>query len=216
MVVFAAILGRVAGFDRQMGPVRYAVFVYAGVVLWTFFAQSVSRSSQSLIASSRLITKVYFPRLIIPAAATGACLVDLAIASSLLGVMMVWTGAAPSANVALLPVFLALTIVAALGVGTLISALTVAYRDFRYVVPFMMQLWMFATPALYAKGLGERWDWLAAVNPMNAIVAGWRACLLEEPFAWGPTAVSATAALVAFMVGVAYFRGAERHFADII
>ena len=217
MVVFTIFFGRLAGLDQQTGGIPYPIFVYAGLLPWTLFSQSVGRSSQSIVGSSRLISKVYFPRLIIPAAATGACLVDFAIASSIIVVMMVCYGIALSAHVLAVPLFLALTVLAALGVGTLISALNVAYRDFRYVVPFMMQLWMLATPAIYAKGLlPQRWQWLATANPMNAIVDGWRSCILGEPFDWASIAPAALLVLVAFAVGVAYFRRAERWFADII
>ncbi len=217
MVVFTIFFGRLAGLDQQTGGIPYPIFVYAGLLPWTLFSQSVGRSSQSIVGSSRLISKVYFPRLIIPAAATGACLVDFAIASSIIVVMMVCYGIALSAHVLAVPLFLVLTVLAALGVGTLISALNVAYRDFRYVVPFMMQLWMLATPAIYAKGLlPQRWQWLATANPMNAIVDGWRSCILGEPFDWASIAPAALLVLVAFAVGVAYFRRAERWFADII
>lgn len=217
MIVFTIFFGRLAGLDQQTGGIPYPIFVYAGLLPWTLFAQSIGRSSQSIVGSSRLISKVYFPRLIIPAAATGACLVDFAIASSIVVVMMVCYGIAPSAHVLAVPLFLALTVLAALGVGILISALNVAYRDFRYVVPFMMQLWMLATPAIYAKGLlPQRWQWLATANPMNAIVDGWRSCILGEPFDWASIGPAALLVLVAFAVGVAYFRRAERWFADII
>jgi lipopolysaccharide transport system permease protein len=217
MVVFTVFFGRLAGLDQRAGGVPYPVFVYAGLLPWTLFSQAVSRSSESLVGSAQLITKVYFPRLIVPAAATGACLVDFAIACAVLVVMMLGYGMTPPAGAALLPAFLLLTVLAALGIGTLISALNVAYRDFRYVVPFMMQLWMLATPAIYAKDiLPARWKWLGAANPMNAVGDAWRSCILDEPLDWASIAASAATIALVLVLGLAYFRHAERQFADVI
>jgi lipopolysaccharide transport system permease protein len=217
MVVFTVFFGRIAGLDRTTGQMPYPLFVYAGLLPWTLFSQSVMRSSQSLVSARRLVTKVYFPRLLIPAAATGACLVDFAIAAGLLGVMMLSYGAAPSAALAATPLLLVLTLGTALAVGNLVSALTVSYRDFRYVVPFMMQLWMLATPAIYARSLlSGRWQWLAALNPLNAVVEGWRACLLAGSPDWPGIALAAAMIAVLFVVGLAYFRHSEARFADVI
>ncbi len=216
MVVFTVFFGHVAGLSKQV-EIPYPIFVYAGLLPWTLFAQAVTRSSQSLVGSARLVTKVYFPRIIIPFAATGACLVDFAVASSIIALMIAFSPAVGlSRTVLLTPVLLALTLMAALGVGTLISALNVAYRDFRHAVPFMMQLWMFATPAIYARRLPERWQWLAAINPMNALIDGWRACVLGGAIEWRAVAVSAALLSVVLIVALAYFRRAERWFADII
>ncbi len=217
MVVFTIFLGRLAGLDQRTSGLPYPVFVYAGLLPWSLFAQAVSRSSESLVASSQLVTKVYFPRLIMPAAAVGACLVDFAIACVLLAAMMLAYGIAPPAGALLLPAVLVLTVLAALAVGTLISALNVAYRDFRYVVPFLMQIWMLATPAIYAKDvLPARWQWLAAANPMNALVEAWRSCALGGRPDWAGLGGAAAVIAVALVAALAYFRHAERRFADVI
>ena len=217
MIVFSIFFGRLAGLDRATGGIPYPAFVYAGLLPWTLFSQSVARSSESVVGSSALITKVYFPRLYIPMAAVGACLVDFAIASAVLLGIMFWYGIAPTTGAALAPALLALTAAAGLGVGALVSALNVAYRDFRHVVPFMLQLWMLATPAIYARDiLPGNWHWLTSLNPLNGLINGWRSCLLGGTQAWEELLVSAAAVLLAFAVGVAHFRRTERQFADII
>jgi len=217
MAVLSVFFGRLAGFDQRTGGLPYPVFVYAGLLPWTLFSQSVSRSSESLIGSAQLITKVYFPRLVLPAAATGACLLDFLIACTVLAGMMLAYGVAPSASALLFPAFLLLTVAAALGVGTLVAALNVAYRDFRYVVPFAMQLWMLATPAIYAEDLlPARWQWLTAINPMNGVVQGWRSCILGGRFEWTEIGVSAAVVTATLALGLAYFRRTERQFADVI
>ena len=217
MIVFTVFFGRLAGLDKGTGAIPYPVFVYAGLLPWMLFAQSVARGSQSLVASERLITKVYFPRILIPSAAVAACVVDFAVASLLLAAMMLWHGIAPTIALLTAPALLALTLSVALGMAMLVGALNVTYRDFRYVVPFMMQLWMLATPAIYAKGLlPARWEWVAAVNPLTGIIGGWRSCILGDAFDWAGLGLSAAVTALLFLVGCAYFRRAEQGFADII
>src|SRR3990170_5667977 len=159
MVVFSLFFGRLA--QMPSADVPYPLFVFAGLLPWTFFSNAITAAGQSIVGSQNLVTKVYFPRLIIPMGAVGAGLVDFAITLGVLIVMMLFYGVYPGWGLLLVP-FLSLgLVVAALGVGTLLSALTVAYRDFRYVVPFMVQLWMFATPAVYmhAETIGNpRWQ----------------------------------------------------------
>jgi len=217
MVVFTLFFGRWAGLERGM-ETPYPIFVLAGLVPWALFSQSLSRSSQSVVSSANLVTKVYFPRLLIPTAATGACLVDFAIGVLILAGMMAAYGVVPSVAVLLLPAFILLVLVAAVGVGALISALNVAYRDFRYAVPFIVQTWMFLTPVIYPVSvMPERWRWLLALNPMTGALKGFRACLIPEvAFDWPNIGLSAAVAVISFVFGLAFFRRVERRFADII
>jgi lipopolysaccharide transport system permease protein len=165
MVVFSVFFGHFGGLDTRTGDVPYPIFVYAGLLPWALFAQALGRSSESVVGSSNLITKVYFPRLVIPRAVTGACLVDFAISFAVLVGMIIWYGIVPSAAVVLLPAFIVLTVVAPLGIGTSVSALNVSYRDFRYVIPFLIQVWMFATPVVYPVTIvPQQWRWLVSLN----------------------------------------------------
>jgi lipopolysaccharide transport system permease protein len=217
MIVFSVFFGRLGGLDKQTGSVPYPIFVYAGLLPWTLFSQALGRSSESVVGSSNLITKVYFPRLVIPTAATGACLVDFAISFLVLIGMMVYYGIVPHAGVLMLPVFVVLVVVSALGVGTFVSALNVSYRDFRYVIPFMIQIWMFATPVIYPVTIvPERWRWVLSLNPMAGVIDGCRASILGTPFDWPNIGLSALVAIVFFVFGLFYFRRVERRFADII
>jgi lipopolysaccharide transport system permease protein len=217
MVVFSLFFGRVASSPSADLP--YPLFVLAGLVPWTFFSNAISSAGQSVVGSQNLVTKVYFPRLIIPAGAVGAGLVDFAISFGLLLAMMLFYGVSTGWGLALAPVLALGLMMAALGVGTLLSALTVAYRDFRYVVPFMVQLWMFATPAIYlqAEGaLGPRSQALLPLNPAYGLIVNFRAAVLGGPFDHYALAVSGTVSLALLLAGGLYFRRVERGFADII
>lgn len=217
MLVFTLFLGRVAGDPGSSQP--YPLFVLAGLIPWTFFANAVSTAGQSVVGSQNLVTKVYFPRLIIPMGAVGAGIVDFLIAFTLLLPAMIWYGVAPGGSVAALPIAALGLLIAALGVGTLLSALTVAYRDFRHVLPFLTQFWMFATPAIYLQSpdaSGSRLAWLLPLNPAQGLIANFRRSLLGEPIDLYSMAVSLTVALVLLLAGCLYFRRVERDFADII
>jgi lipopolysaccharide transport system permease protein len=217
MVVFSIFFGRLAGLGAKTGGVPYPIYVYAGLLPWTFFANAIGTCGNSLVGSSNLITKVYFPRLIIPLGAVGAGLVDLGVSFGILFAMMIYYGTALTWQVLLLPLFLAGTILAATGTGALLAALTVAYRDFRYVVPFLTQLWMFVTPVIYpASIVPERWRWLFALNPMAGLIDGFRAALLGRRLDWPHVGISIGAACLLFVVGALYFQRVERRFADII
>jgi lipopolysaccharide transport system permease protein len=214
--VFALFLGRAAGVAA--GIEHYPLYVFAGMIGWAFFSNVVLSAGNSVVANERLVTKVYFPRLIIPLSTVGVGLFDLAVASGLLAVMAAYYGVAPGWSVLLLPAVVALLAVAAAGVGVLLSALIVAQRDFRFVLAFGVQLWMFATPTLYMApdALGpaaQRW---LPLNPAYGLIAAFRAAALGGPIDWYALGVSAAVAVAAAAVGLAYFRRVERTFADTI
>jgi lipopolysaccharide transport system permease protein len=215
MVVFTIFFGRLANMPSDGYP--YPVFVYSALVPWTFFANAVSNSSNSVVGSAHLVSKVYFPRLIIPLSAVGPGIVDFAVSSSVLLAMMLFYGVSWSFNLLVGPMLLLVIVFTALGVGTCLSALTVAYRDFRYVVPFMLQLWMFVTPVVFPVSLvPQQWRWLLYLNPMAGLIEGFRAVFLGTAFDLFGIGISAVVALGLFSVGVAYFERVQRRFADII
>jgi lipopolysaccharide transport system permease protein len=216
MVVFAVFFGKLGGLARHT-ELAYPIFVYAGILPWSFFAESVSQSSQSLIASANLLTKVYFPRLVIPAASVTGLLVDFAISLVVMACLMVLYRVVPGPGLVAVPFLILATVAAAVGAGTLLAALSVAYRDFRYVVPFLLQIWMFASPVAYPLSLvPERWRLLYSLNPLAGIIDGFRWSLLGEPLHGECLGVSVAMAAVLFLVGTVYFRRFERRFADIV
>jgi lipopolysaccharide transport system permease protein len=216
MFVFSLFFGR-AGMTT--GDTPYSLFVFAGLLPWFFFSNSVSAASQSVIGSQSLVTKVYFPRLFIPMGATCAGLVDFGIAFvTLLGMMLLY-GVLPGWGIVLVPVIALFLTVASLGVGILLSALTVAYRDFRFVVPFMVQLWMFATPSVYMQSediLSERWQTWLPLNPAQGLIAAFRSAMLGQTLDWYGFFVSAAVGVLLLVVGCLYFRRVESTFADTI
>ena len=216
MVIFTIFFGRLANMPSDGLP--YPVFSYSALVLWTFFATSLSFSGASLIANERLVTKVYFPRMIIPVAAVTACLVDLLVGSCLFLVLLPYYGIGLSGNLWALPVMVTIALCAAVGSGLLISALNVKYRDFRYVIPFLTQFWMFASPVVYpASIVPEKWRLLFCLNPMAGAIEGFRWSLLgTSGNPWPLVATSAISALVLLVIGIVYFHRMEDYFADLI
>jgi len=216
MVVFSIFLGRLVGVPSEGVP--YPLFAYAALVPWTFFANGVTQSTNSLVSNANLLKKVYFPRVVIPLAAIISSAVDFVPAFIvLLGLMLVY-GVIPTANVIWLPLLFVLAFVTALGVSLWFSATNVQYRDVRYLVPFLMQLWLFATPVAYPGSLvPEPWRTLYALNPMVGVVEGFRWALLDTPTPPGPMIlVSTMAALVVLVTGILYFRRMEDTFADLV
>lgn len=215
MVIFSIVFGQLAKMPSEGYP--YPVFVYAALLPWTFFSTAITASAQSLVGSAHLVSKVYFPRLIIPLASAGSGLVDLLVSTGILLLLMLWYGVGWSWNLLAAPILLAAVIFAALGVGTLLSALTVAYRDFTHITPFLVQIWMYVTPVVFPVSLvPPRWQWLLYLNPMTGLVEGFRSAFLGKPFDLAGLAVSLAVAVLLFAVGVAYFERVERRFADII
>lgn len=216
MAVFALFLGRMAGVGA--GVPDYPLFVFAGMVAWTFFANTVTAAANSVVANERLITKVYFPRLVVPLSTVGVGLFDLAIASGLLAAMALAYGAAPGWSLLLLPAAVLMLAVASAGAGVLLAALIVAQRDFKHVLTFGVQLWMFATPSLYlpAEALGPRARELLPLNPAHGLVMAFRQAALGGPIDWYSLAVSSLVGCALAVAGVMYFRRVERSFADTI
>lgn len=216
MVVFSLFFGRLARMPSDGVP--YPIFSYTALVPWTFFANGLSQSANSLVGSSNLIKKVYFPRLAVPLATVLSEAVDFAIAFTVLVGMMLYFGITPTVNVVWLPLLLLLAVTTSLGVGLWLSALNVQFRDVRYVVPFLTQFWMFATPIAYPSSLlDERWRTVYALNPMVGVVEGFRWALLGTATAPGPMiAVSSAVALALLVGGSIYFRRMERQFADVV
>ena len=216
MVVFSLFFGHLGKMPSDGIP--YPISAFAALVPWGFFANGLSQSSNSLVGSSHLITKVYFPRLIVPLGAVFSGIVDFLVAFAVLLVMMLYYGLLPSLNILWLPLFVLLALVTSLGVGLWLSALNVEYRDVRYVVPFITQFWLFATPIAYPSSLlHEPWRTIYGLNPMVGVVEGFRWALLRSNTAPGPIiAVSAAAALVILVTGAFYFRRMEKTFADIV
>ncbi|HET9696229.1 MAG TPA: ABC transporter permease [Terriglobales bacterium] len=215
MLIFTLFFGRLAKMPSDGIP--YSVFAYAGLLPWTYFASAVNNSANSIVGSSNLITKVYFPRMIIPAAAVLAALVDFAIAFLLLAVLMVYHHVAVTASVFLLLPLIAMLTVLSLGIGLLFSGWTVKYRDIRFALPFLVQVWMFATPVIYPASLvPQQWRWVLALNPVTGIVEGFRAALFGRPLPWDFLAYSGLFTLVILVYAAYSFRRLERIFADLI
>jgi len=215
MVVFTIFFGHLAKIPSDGLP--YPIFVYTALLPWQFFSNGIGSSGNSLVANSNLISKVYFPRMIIPAASLGAGCLDFLIAFVLLLAMMIYYGIFPGGAIFLFPFLMALVALAALGVGMILAALNVAYRDFRYVIPFLVQFWLFATPVIYPASLvPHQWRWLINLNPMAGLITGIRSSLLNLPVSWSDIWLSGTISVGLFVIGIVYFKKMERRFADII
>lgn len=216
MTVFSLVFGRLAGMPSDGVP--YPLFAYCGLLPWQLFAYSLTESSNSLVANQNLLTKVYFPRLVIPISVVLASLVDFSIAGALLALFMVYYDAALTPAVFLLPGFVLMAIGLSLGVGLWLSALNIRYRDVRYVVPFLTQFWLFATPVVYPASLvPARWQALYGLNPMAGVVEGFRWALLGTPPPSGSLLlVSICVTVLLLVTGALYFRRTEATFADTV
>jgi len=216
MVVFSVVFGRLAKIPSDGLP--YPIFAYCALLPWQLFSHALTESGNSLVANERLITKVYFPRLVIPLSAVLAGLVDFGIAFVILLGMMAYYGITPTAAVFILPFFLLLALGTALGVGLWLSALNVRYRDVRYTISFLTQFWLLATPIAYPSSLvPEPWRSFFGLNPMAGVVEGFRWALLGTAHAPGPMLVVSVASVFALLVGgLYYFRRMERTFADVV
>jgi lipopolysaccharide transport system permease protein len=216
MVIFTVVFGNFAKIPSDGLP--YPIFAYTALLPWHYFAQAISRSGVSVTGSANLISKVYFPRLIIPLSAAVAPLVDFAIAFAILLVMMAWFGIAPTVGMLALPLFLLLALATALAVGLWLTALDVRYRDVGYTIPFLVQVWMYASPVAYAVSLvPERWRLLYSLNPLVGVIEGFRWALLGTGNPdFGVMMASAVMVLALLSGGIIYFRQMERTFADVV
>ncbi|OAN38219.1 phosphate ABC transporter permease [Chloroflexus islandicus] len=215
LVVFTIIFGRLAGVNTNGIP--YPLFNLAGLLPWQFFANTVGQAANSLVGSANIVRKVYFPRLAIPTASVLAGVVDFGLSFLILLALMVWYQWPPTPAVFLLPIFLALAMITALGVGYWLSAINARYRDVRHATPFLVQLWLFATPVVYPSNLIEGyWQLLYALNPMVGVVEGFRWALIGTQPPSMLLLVSVTTAITIFFTGLLYFQSVERKFADVI
>lgn len=217
MIVFTIVFGTLAKLPSNGVP--YPIMVYAAMLPWQFFANSLSESSNSLIDNANLLTKVYFPRLIVPAGSVIVALVDFFISLVILFGIMAWYRYLPDVRMLLLPFFLALAFLASFGAGLWLSALNVKYRDFRYVVPFLVQFGLYISPVGFSSAIvPEKWRMLYFLNPMVGVIDGFRWAILGDAFPvyWPGLLLSASLTMVMFVGGLLYFRNMERSFADVV
>ena len=215
MLIFTIFFGRLAGVGSSGIP--YPLFALAGLVPWTFFSNAITASGNSLVGSSHLITKVYFPRLIVPAAAMLAGLVDFLLAFLLLCLLMLYYRVTLTVQIFFLPVLVVMTALFSLGVGTWMSALNVKYRDVRFALPFLIQLWLFVSSVILpSSSVPPKWRWLLLFNPMSGIIEGYRSALLGLPFDWTALSAAAVLTLLSLLYAIYAFARVERSFADII
>src|SRR5258705_4685317 len=215
MLIFTLVFNRFVRLDT--GALPYPLFALSGLLLWLFFANAVTNSTNSMVSNTNLITKVYFPRMFIPAASVGAGLVDLAVAFLLLVALCIYYGVALTLNLLLVPLFIMLMALLALGVGLLSAAMTVKYRDLRHALPFIIQLWMFASPVIYpASVVPVQWKWLLLINPVAGIIEGFRASLTGHSFYWLQLSLSVAITFALLVFSVYIFRRFEDTFADVV
>jgi len=215
VLIFTLVFNRFVRLDT--GSLPYPLFALSGLLLWLFFANAVTNSTHSLVSNANLITKVYFPRMFIPAASVAAGLVDLSVAFLLLIVLGFYYSVALTLNILVFPLFVAMMALLALGIGLLSAAVTVKYRDLRHALPFIIQLWMFASPVIYPTSIvPQRWKWLVTLNPIAGIIEGFRASLTGHSFDWIHVSVSGVITLAVLLCSVYIFRRFEDTFADVV
>jgi len=216
MLIFTLLFNRVARIQPDSN-IPYSIFVMTALVPWTFFSAGVAASGNSLIGSAHLISKVYFPRMIVPAASILAGAVDMFVTLAVVVAMLAWSRVPVTFTLLALPVAILVCSVLALGAGLWLSALNVEYRDLRVVIPFVLQFWLYATPVVYPlSALPGRYRILARLNPMTGVVDAFRDSLTGQPIGWGPLAYSTAVGLVVLVSGAFYFRRMERQFADVL
>jgi len=215
MAIFSVVFGRLAKLPSDGYP--YPIFVFTALLPWTFFASAVAAAGQSLVSSAPLISKVYFPRLTISLSSIGASLVDLLVSCVLLLPLLMYYDVGWSWHLLVVPLTIASGVLTALAVGTLLSALTVASRDFTHITPFVMQMWMYATPIVFPVSLvPQRWQWVLYLNPMTGVIEAFRSAFLGRPLDVFGLLTSIVIALLMLIIAVAYFERVERQFADVI
>ena len=217
MIIFTVIFGRVAKLPTE-GNAPYAIMVYAAMLPWQFFANALSEASNSLIGNTNLITKIYFPRMIIPASSVIVSLVDFAISFGLMLILMAWYRFLPPLQVVFLPLFIIMAFLASFGISLYVTALNVKYRDFRYIIPFIVQFGLYVSPVGFSSSVvPQKWRLLYSLNPMVAVIDGFRWCLLGMEKMYWPGFLLSSGVIVFFcIIGVRYFRKTEKTFADNI
>jgi lipopolysaccharide transport system permease protein len=218
MIIFTIIFKKVANMPAGIDA-PYAMLVYAAMLPWTFFSTALAEASNSLIGNANLISKVYFPRLIVPASSVITSLVDFGISFLLMAVLYAWFRFPPGWEILLLPIFLLFAFVASMGAGLYVTALNVKYRDFRYIIPFIVQFGLYVSPVGFNSNvIPEKWRYLYALNPMVGVIDGFRWCLLrgEQPIDWTTMAISLGVSLLLLWLGIRQFRKMEKSFADLI
>ncbi|MBK1731894.1 ABC transporter permease [Thiococcus pfennigii] len=215
MLLFTLLFGKVAKLPNDGLP--YPVFYYASLLSWTYFSSALLMASNSVISNTSLVTKVYFPRILLPAASVIGALLDLAIASTILLGLLLFYDVPLTPGLALLPLFLGILVLFTLGVGQLLAALNVNYRDIKHALPFVVQIWMFASPVVWPLSMvPEPYQWLASLNPIAGIIEATRAVISGSPVPWDWVSISAAMALLLFALGLWYFQRTARRFADVI
>jgi lipopolysaccharide transport system permease protein len=216
MIIFTIVFGRLAKMPSEGIP--YPIFSYSGLLLWTYFANSISTAGNSLVANQNLVSKIYFPRLLIPTSCTVSGLLDYAIAMSILVIMMVYYNFCPNISIILLPYIILMTFILANGLGYLFSAINVKYRDMRYALPFFIQLLLFLTPVIYPTDIGgAKYSWIFLLNPMTGFINAHRTCILGHAnLDVTGLLISSVLTVAIFIIGIIYFKKTESYFADII
>lgn len=216
-IIFFLFFGKLMGLEEKVAPTPYLIFTMAGILPWALFESAVSASSSSVVSNANIIRKVYFPRLIVPLAATGAPLIDYAIGMGILLIAMIFLGTTTNSSAILLPLMVGSLMLSVLGVGILMSAITVAYRDFRHALPFLMKVFMFLTPVFYPITIvPEQYRWMLALNPVGGTISAMRSAMLGTPIDTSAWLISTLVSAVALAAGLIYFQRVERRFADII
>ena len=216
MVIFSIFFGKLAKMPSDGIP--YPIFVYTGLLLWQFFSAALSETSNCLVSNQAIITKVYFPRLILPISAVITKLVDFAIASVILVGLMAYYNYLPNfSGLLIIPLLLLITFMAAVGFGLFLAAINVKYRDVRYALPFFIQMMLFVTPVIYPASIAGKYSWILAINPTTGVIKAARAAILgNAPINWTLLLISGAACLIMLIIGIIYFKKTERYFADIV
>lgn len=219
VAIFTVIFGNFAGLKDTLPPQfvdAYPVYVYAGLLPWVFFSNAISQGGMSLVNQQQLLTKIYFPRLFVPSSTVGGALVDMTLSFGVFVLLMAIYGIAPTPAIVLFPLVLVMLSASALGIAYLLSALTVTYRDFRFVIPFLVQAWQYLSPVVYPTTIvPAQYRWILAINPMTGVIEASRGCLLGLEVDWLTILVSTVTSVLLLAYGAMYFRKTERRFADI-
>jgi lipopolysaccharide transport system permease protein len=215
MIVFSVFFGALVKVPSDNIP--YPIFVYAGLLPWTFFSNGLNRASMSLLNEVNMISKIYFPRLILPISSFGAGVIDLAISCLLMGGMMIYYNVSIRFSILICPPLIVISFIAALGIGCLLAALTVAFRDIKYISPFLIQIWMYITPVIYPVSVvPQKWRWVLNLNPMTGVIDGCRSAIFGKPINWDSIGLSLIISFAFMAIGLLYFKKSEQQFADII